>query len=256
MHSAAVTLLAGHAGFTLPAGHAALPSVRRAGGGAAMNIFGDLLGDDKLKEQKPYERPLLPSLVKKEASSYVLAEKLFSWSGEDFKVRDTSGEEVVQIQGSNVNIGGLVVDKLYFKDHEGAEFCSVERRIIAATTCYDIYRDGECIAKVDRELFSATPQYKFFYEGDANPFPDFTASGTFSDRKYTFKTGFGETIARVSRGEEAFKDVDTYQVEVAAGVDAAAIIAVAVVIDEDHDEADASEKQEEAKKEGGGWPFG
>ena len=60
-----------------------------------------------------------------------------------------------------VNIGGLVVDKLYFKDHEGAEFCSVERRIIAATTCYDIYRDGECIAKVDRELFSATPQYKY-----------------------------------------------------------------------------------------------
>ena len=69
----------------------------------------------------------------------------------------------------------------------------------------------------------------------------------------------GETIARVGRGEEAFRDVDTYQVEVAAGVDAAAIIAVAVVIDEDHDESDAKRKREggEESKEGGGmWPFG
>jgi indole-3-glycerol phosphate synthase len=30
-------------------------------------------------------------------------------------------------------------------------------------------------------------------------------------------------------------DLDEYQVEVAAGVDAAAVLAVAVVIDEDHD---------------------
>jgi uncharacterized protein YxjI len=42
----------------------------------------------------------------------------------------------------------------------------------------------------------------------------------------------------VSRGQEAFRDVDTYQVEVAAGVDAAAVLAMAVIIDEDHDESD------------------
>ena len=37
---------------------------------------------------------------------------------------------------------------------------------------------------------------------------------------------------------------------VAAGVDAAAIVALAVVIDEDHDEADAKKAKEE-KEEGG-----
>lgn len=40
------------------------------------------------------------------------------------------------------------------------------------------------------------------------------------------------------------RDVDQYQLEVAAGVDAAAVIAVAVIIDEDHDEMDAKEKKE------------
>ena len=89
-----------------------------------------------------------------------------------------------------------------------------------------------------------------------NPFPDFTAAGSFSEKQYTFKNGRGETIARVGRGEEAFRDVDTYQVEVAAGVDTAAIIAVAVVIDEDHDESDDKRKREEPKEETGGmWPF-
>ena len=43
---------------------------------------------------------------------------------------------------------------------------SVERRAIATTTCYDVYREGECIAKIEREMFAVTPKYKFFYEGD------------------------------------------------------------------------------------------
>ena len=178
-------------------------------------------------------------------------------AAQDFRVRDTSGKEVIQINGANINVAGMVLDKLYFKSSAGVEFCSVERRMLATTTCYDIYQNGECVCKVDREMFAVSPTYKFFYEGDMNPFPDFTATGAFSERKYTFKNGMGETIARVNRGEEAFRDVDTYQVEVAAGVDTAAIIAVAVIIDEDHDESDQKKKGEEKKEEGGGmWPFG
>jgi uncharacterized protein YxjI len=190
-----------------------------------------------------------------------LQEKLFSFSGEDFSVKDIAGEEVINISGGNVNLGGVVIDKLAFKDPAGNKFCSVERRIVAASTCYDIYNpDGsECIAKVEREWLSMTPKYQFYYEGDANPFGDFYAEGSFSDRTYTFKSGgpFGETIARVRRAPEVFQDVDGYAVEVAAGVDAAAIIAVAVIIDEDHDEEDAKREREgEEKKEGGLWPFG
>ena len=163
-------------------------------------------------------------------------------------MRDTSGKEVVN--GAKQH-WPMVLDKLYF---------SRRSRVLlgraAARYDYDIYQNGECVCKVDREMFAASPTYKFFYEGDMNPFPDFTATGAFSERKYTFKNGMGETIARVNRGEEAFRDVDTYQVEVAAGVDTAAIIAVAVIIDEDHDESDQKKKGEEKKEEGGGWPFG
>lgn len=57
------------------------------------------------------------------------------------------------------------------------------------------------------------------------------------------------------RAPEIVNDLDTYVVDVAAGVDAAAILAVAVIIDEDHDEEDAKKAKEE-KESGGMWPFG
>ena len=44
---------------------------------------------------------------------------MFSLSGEDFRVKDSSGNEVVQVSGANVNLGGFVLDKLYFSDASG-----------------------------------------------------------------------------------------------------------------------------------------
>ena len=63
--------------------------------------------------------------------------------------------------------------------------------------------------------------------------------------------------AVVKRAPELVKDLDSYTVEVAGGVDAAAILAVAVIIDEDHDEEDAKKAKEKKDKgeEGGFWPF-
>jgi len=59
---------------------------------ASMNLFGDLFDDSRLKPQKPPERPFLPALVRSDAASYVLRESMFSFSGEDFRVRDIHGE--------------------------------------------------------------------------------------------------------------------------------------------------------------------
>jgi len=136
-------------------------------------------------------------------------------------VRFCLGDEVLRVEGAGINLGGLVVDKLGMKDASGTKFCSLERRLVAATTCYDVYdaKGEECIAKIEREFLSATPKYKFFYEGDSNPFPDFYAEGSFSQRRYTFTNGMGETIARVSREDEMVKDVDQYLCEVRQRID-------------------------------------
>ena len=77
-----------------------------------MNLFGDIFDDGLLKAQTPYPKPLLQKLVKDRAASYVLQEKLLSLSGEDFGVRDTEGNTVIQIEGANLNLGGMVIDKV------------------------------------------------------------------------------------------------------------------------------------------------
>ena len=131
----------------LPTLAVALPHARHAP--PQLNLFGDLF-NDQLKPQKPYERPLLPSLVKSSSRSYALQEKMLSFSGEDFRVRDLEGNEIITIDGGNINLGGFVLDKLAFKETAtGKKFCSVERRAIAASTCYDIYSaDGGTLISI------------------------------------------------------------------------------------------------------------
>jgi hypothetical protein len=72
-----------------------LPHGARAHFGHAvqMNLFGDIFDDSRLKPQKPPAQPLLPSLVRHDAAAYVLRESMFSFSGEDFRVRDILGNE-------------------------------------------------------------------------------------------------------------------------------------------------------------------
>ena len=69
--------------------------------------------------------------IEQARTDYQLQEKMFSFSGEDFRVRDLSGQEVITIDGGNINLGGWVLDKLAFKEaSSGAKFCSVERRCL------------------------------------------------------------------------------------------------------------------------------
>ncbi|KAJ1634204.1 tubby C-terminal-like domain-containing protein [Pavlovales sp. CCMP2436] len=206
----------------------------------AMNLFADLF-DGKLEAMTPVAKPLYAPLVLASAVVYQLQEKaLFSLSGEDFRVRDASGQEVLSIAGFNVNLGVLVIDKLGMRDPSGNQFASIERRIVAASTSYDIYHDEKLLGKIERKLFSFTPEYSFYYDADANAngrAGTLTAAGSFTERRYTVKNGDGKTVARVDRAiMTGFAVADQYQVVVSAGVDAAAVIALALVIDEDHDE--------------------
>jgi len=200
----------------------------------SLNLFADVW-EQPLEAQTAPPAPLLPALVRDEAATYVLQEKLLSWSGEDFRVRDSAGRTALQVSGANVNLGGWVADKLRLTDAEGRDVCSVERRIVAATTCYDLYREGALLGAIERRLLAWTPTYRFSYAGTGAH--ALTAEGSFTGMKYTIMNTDKKPVARVGRGWEVFKDVDQYLVEVAPGVDAAAVVVMALVIDEDHDEA-------------------
>jgi uncharacterized protein YxjI len=230
----------------------------------------------KLESQSPpCAAPLFPRLCTSEAEeqSFVLQEKALSLSGEDFTVTDEKGGGVVLRLGGLQKIPGANLDSITFKTPSGDEIVSVERRLLAMTTCYDIYerrrgdpRRGEKVAQVEKQLLAFTPTFVYtsFKDGKKSEEEDsLRAEGSFSARRYAVKSvKSGQRVAQVQEAlVELSADVNTYVVRVGGGVDAVAVLALAAVIDEDHDESEATKAAaEKQKKEGGGggmgWPFG
>ena len=66
-------------------------------------------------------------------------------------------------------------------------------------TTYDIYLKGDCIAKIEKDIVSLTPSYKFFYEAENNGNPCYRATGSFSQRKYDIYARDGSEVATIGR---------------------------------------------------------
>ncbi|GMI27963.1 hypothetical protein TeGR_g9629 [Tetraparma gracilis] len=205
--------------------------------------------------------PLLPvppspsSLVPTTASDTILRinERLLSISGEDFIVRSPDGKPQYEVTGSNkvpFGVGGLVLDKLELRScSPSALVCSVERRLLAAATAYDIYVKGSCVAKIERDVISLTPSYKFFYEADRNGVPAYRASGNFGGFSFSVAARHSDNKLKpcANIGRDIFElsnQADGYTLVAAPGCDPAALVALCVVIDEDRDEADARKRSE------------
>ena len=68
-----------------------------------------------------------------------MREKLFSISGEDFRIETEEGAPAFDVVGSNkipFGIGGLVLDKLELRVAGGPLCGSIERRAVAMATAY------------------------------------------------------------------------------------------------------------------------
>jgi len=215
-------------------------------------VWGDFKAPT-LRPQTPSKFALAPPTAK--TQGYVVREKLFSISGEDFAIVTEEGAPAFDCVGSNkvpFGLGGFVLDKLELRGAGSRKLCgSIERRAVAVTTAYDVYDEGgSCIAKIERDIVSLTPSYKFFYEAENDGNPKYRATGSFSERRYDVYDRSGAEAATIGRALlEVLPDrADTYCVRCASGVDAAAIIALALVIDEDHDETDAAKASRAAEK--------
>ena len=231
--------------------------------GASMGVRAMVFSDfnplgPKLKAQTPPKYALTAPTTS--TQGYAVREKMLSISGEDFYVEREGGGRAFDIVGSNkvpFGVGGFVLDKMELKA-DGKLCGSIERRAVAMATAYDIYLKGECIAKIEKDIVSLTPSYKFFYEAENNGNPCYRATGSFSQRKYDIYARDGSEVATIGRQLlELMPDrADTYHVKCAAGVDPAAIVALCLVIDEDHDESDAardaSRKESSGGDDGGG----
>jgi len=152
---------------------------------------------------------------------FLMKQRLFSF-GDDFYVKDASDRDIYFVDGKAFSLG----DQLSFQDLEGNELAFIKQRLLAWGKTYEITREGQVAAVVQKELFS------FFHHRFTVDVPgpdDLEAQGDFMDHEYEFRRG-GRTVATVSK--KWFSWTDTYGVDIAPGEDPVLILASAVVVDQ------------------------
>jgi uncharacterized protein YxjI len=152
---------------------------------------------------------------------FVMKQKLFSF-GDDFFIKDAADRDVYFVDGKAFSFG----DQLSFQDLDGNELAFIRQKVFSWGKTYEIIREGDVAAVVQKELFS------FFHHRFTVDVPgpdDLEAEGDFMDHEYEFRRG-DRTVATVSK--RWFSWTDTYGVDIAPGEDPVLILASAVVVDQ------------------------
>jgi uncharacterized protein YxjI len=152
---------------------------------------------------------------------YQLKEKFLS-IGNDFRIKNQSGEDVFHVDGKAFSIG----DKLSFQDMRGQELAFIREKLLSWGKTYEIYRDGTVVAVVKKHLFTL---FRCKFSVDVPGPDDLEATGDFLDHEYAFRRGNRE-VASVSK--RWFSWTDTYGVDIADGEDDVLLLASAVIIDQ------------------------
>ena len=151
---------------------------------------------------------------------YVMKQKIFCL-GDDFFIKDESGADRFFIDGKVFTIG----NKLSFQDMQRRELAFIQQRLLSWGPKYEIHRDGNLAAVVEKKLFTL---FKCRFVVDVPGPNDLEATGDFLDHEYQF-TRAGRVVATCSK--RGFSWSDTYGIEVAPGEDDILLLASSVVID-------------------------
>ncbi len=148
--------------------------------------------------------------------SLYIKQKVFSW-GDKFSVYDENGNEKYYVEGAVFSFG----KKLHVYNRFGEEVAFIEQKLFTFLPRYSIMRGG-------RELLEVVKEFTFFHPRYTVTGMNWTVSGDFFDHDYEI-TASGNVIASVSK--EWMTWGDTYQIQIALGVDEITVLAVAIIID-------------------------
>jgi uncharacterized protein YxjI len=152
---------------------------------------------------------------------YHIKERAWSLT-EAFVVRDDGGNPVFEIRGKFFHIGD---DLVMYDRYSGQELVHIKQRVLSLMPHYEIYRGGQLWASMHE-------QFRLFGEGFKIEGPNgmiFHVQGDIWNWNFAVTDGYGNLVAQIGRQFSLFRD--SYAIEVAQGVDAPFVIALAIVID-------------------------
>ena len=160
---------------------------------------------------------------------YHMRERAWSLT-EAFVVRDDAGNAVFEVRGKFFHIGDNLV---MFDRYTGQELVHIKQHMLSLMPRYEIYRNGQLWADVHEQFRLFGERFKV--EGENGIV--FHVDGDIWQWNFRVSDGNGNVLGYVGRQFSIFRD--SYAVDVAQGVDAPFIIALAIVIEmvKDHHEA-------------------
>lgn len=139
--------------------------------------------------------------------------------GDDFGIKDESGQEQYYVDGKAFSIG----KKLSFLDDNKREVAFISQKLMSLTPTYKIKRQGRVVATVKKKLLTMRPKFVLDVPGSN----DYQVIGDFIGHEYTIKRG-SRNVARISK--RFFSYTDTYGVEIVGG-DNVLILCAVIIID-------------------------
>jgi uncharacterized protein YxjI len=152
---------------------------------------------------------------------YHIQERLWALT-ETFLVRDERGTPVFEIRGKFFHIGdNLIIHDCYTRQ----PIAQIKQHLISLLPSYDIYRNGQHWARVNKQIHLFGEKFKI--QGDNGMV--FHIQGDLWNWDFSVTDAYGNHLGYISRQLSLIRD--HYAVDVAPGVDAPFLIALAIVVD-------------------------
>ena len=148
-----------------------------------------------------------------------MREKLLS-IGDDYWIENEQGERAYKVNGKALRVRKTFV----LEDASGGEVARIQERKLSIRDKVAIERQGDTVATVHKALVGIRDRFAIDFEHGAA----LKAHGRVGDHEYTIERD-GDTVATISK--KWFRVRESYGVDVAAGEDAALILAITVAID-------------------------
>jgi uncharacterized protein YxjI len=154
-----------------------------------------------------------------EGERFQMREKLLS-IGDDYWIENGQGERAYKVNGKALRVRETFV----LEDASGAEVARIQERKLSIRDKVAIELQGDMAATVHKALVGIRDRFVIDVEHGA----DMKAHGRVGDHEYKIERD-GDTVAKISK--KWFRVRESYGVEVAAGENAALILAITVAID-------------------------
>lgn len=172
-------------------------------------------------------------------TTLVIKEKAFTFSGDDFAIKDSNGVVVCRVDGKAMSFS----DSKDFIDSAGRPLFTVKKKLLSYRGSHEAYTpSGQLLFEVKGKIeFMGSRMIASFRNiSDGRPL-EIEVTGDWRDKKAEMRVvGTGQVVATVSRDyfkmREIFAGQQTYYVQVQPRVDLALIAALAVVFDERNNE--------------------